>query len=125
MSRELILVGDRVLIAPEKFEGQTDSGLYLPEGVKEKEQVQTGRVTKVGPGYVMPNPDHDDESWKPESDPVQYLPLQAEEGDFAFFLRTKAIEIEFEEQEYLIVPHNAILALVRQQPDETEMYGLE
>lgn len=123
MDKQLILVGDRVLIEPEPLDNQTDSGLYLPEGVKEKEQVGSGRVVNVGPGYVMPNPDHENESWKPDSDPVQYLPLQAEEGDFAFFLRGESIEIEFEGEEYLIVPHGSILALVRERLDETEMYG--
>lgn len=125
MPNELILVGDRVLISPEPLDNQTEAGLYLPEGVQEKEQLQTGRVVKVGPGYVMPNPEHDDEPWKPESEPVQYLPLQAEEGDYAFFLRGKAIELEYEGEEYLIVPHNTILALVREQPDETEMYDFD
>lgn len=122
MEKELILVGDRVLIEPEALDNQTDSGLYLPEGVQEREQVGSGRVVNIGPGYVMPNPDHENESWKPDSEPVQYLPLQAEEGDYAFFLRNESIEIEFEGTEYLIVPHASILALVREQLDETELY---
>jgi co-chaperonin GroES (HSP10) len=125
MPKELILVGDRVLVSPEPLDEKTDAGLYLPEGVQEKEQVRTGRVVNVGPGYVMPNPEHDDEPWKPDSEPVRYLPLQAEEGDLAFFVRSKAIEIEYNGEEFLIVPHNSILALVREQLDETEMYDFE
>ena len=34
------VVGDRVLIKPRKESEKTDSGLYLPPGVREKEKVQ-------------------------------------------------------------------------------------
>ena len=44
---------------------------------------------------------------------IKYIPLQANEGDDAIFLRESAVEIEFEEKKYLIVSHSAILALVR------------
>jgi co-chaperonin GroES (HSP10) len=44
---------------------------------------------------------------------VKYLPLQAAEGDYAIFLKESAMEIEFEDKKYLIVPHSAILVLVR------------
>ena len=44
---------------------------------------------------------------------MRYLPLQAQPGDFAFYLRKESIEINYQEKTYIIVPHNAILALVR------------
>ena len=37
--KKLIVVGDRVLIRPKKTTDKTQSGLYLPPGVKEKEKV--------------------------------------------------------------------------------------
>ncbi|MEK7864491.1 MAG: co-chaperone GroES, partial [Nitrospirota bacterium] len=43
----------------------------------------------------------------------KYIPLQAAEGDYAIFLKDAAVEIEFEDKKYLIVPHSAILTLVR------------
>jgi co-chaperonin GroES (HSP10) len=46
---------------------------------------------------------------------VKYLPLQAEEGDVALFLRDTAVEIEFENTKYLIVPHHSILMLIRRE----------
>lgn len=120
---ELILIGDRVLIDPEDPETETRSGLYLPASVKEKEKVQGGRVVNVGPGYLTPNPEYsEDEPWAPARPAVRFLPLQAQIGDFAFFMRKNAIELEFEERSYLIVPHHAILALVRDQPDERDLY---
>ncbi len=116
---ELILVGDRVLLAPDDGERQTKAGLYLPATVAEQDRVRGGHVVRVGPGYLMPNPDYaDDEPWARPRSAVRYLPLQARPGDFAFFLRKEAIEITFEEKPYLIVPHGAILALVRKHPED-------
>jgi len=113
--RKIILVGDKVLIAPDQDSDQTAHGLYLPPGVKEKDKVQSGIVVNVGPGYGVPNPHFiDQESWSTTpKDPVKYLPLQAEEGDCALFLRESAIDVEYEGQKYLIVPHSAILMLIR------------
>ncbi len=114
-TRKLIVVGDKLLIAPDKEQERTAHGLYLPPGVKEKEKVQTGYVMKVGPGYPVMNPNFiDQEPWSTTpKDPVKYIPLQAEEGDYAIFLRDAAVEIEFEGKEYLIVSQSAILMLIR------------
>ncbi len=113
--KKIVLVGDKVLIAPDKESDRTEHGLYLPPGVKEKEKVQGGIVVQVGPGYPVANPHFiDQEPWSTmPKDPVKYIPLQAEEGDFALFLRDTAIEIEYEGQKYLIISHNSILMLIR------------
>jgi chaperonin GroES len=115
---DIILVGDRVLVEPYEGEKQTQGGLYLPASVAEKEQVHTGRVIRVGPGYLIPNPEYvEDEPWSGSRKAIRYLPLQAQPGDQAFFLRKEAIEIRLDDTDYLIIPHQAILALVR--PDAT------
>jgi co-chaperonin GroES (HSP10) len=113
--REIILVGDRVLIDPEPSQSKTPAGLYLPPGVKEKEKVQGGYVIKAGPGYPVPDIDDvEDEPWlQEERNEPKYIPLQAEEGDYAIFMRKAAVEIEIDEKKYLIVPHSAILVLIR------------
>lgn len=113
----VILVGDRVLVQPEDLESETKSGLYLPASVMEKEKVHGGRVVRVGPGFVIPNPDYDDQPWSSSGQAVRYLPLQAEVGDFAFYLRKESVELKINEDVYLIVPHRAILALIR--PDNS------
>ena len=52
--------------------------------------------------------------WEKKADEeVRYLPLQAREGDLAVYLQNAAYEITFNDQRYLIVPHSAILMLVR------------
>ncbi len=115
--KNLIIVGDRVLIDPDERMDKTASGLYLPPTVKEKEKVLGGHVVKTGPGYPIPD-STPDESWTSGKKDVKYLPLQAAEGDYAIFLKDSAMEIEFEEKKYLIVPHSAILALVRTELSE-------
>jgi chaperonin GroES len=112
--KELIVIGDRVLLQLDEAEDKTKSGLYLPPSVREKEKVAMGKVVKVGPGYPIPNPNYtEDEPWSSPKDPMRYIPLQAKEGDYAIFLREQAIEVEFEDNKYLIVPQSAVLVLVR------------
>lgn len=114
MEEELIVVGDRVLILPDEGEDRTDTGLYLPQGVKEKEKVQSGTIVKIGPGYPIPNPaDLEIEPWQTPKIENKYLPLQAKEGDYCIFLRNAGIEIEFKNKKYIVVPHSAILVLLR------------
>ncbi|MSS73957.1 MAG: co-chaperone GroES [Candidatus Latescibacteria bacterium] len=116
---ELILVGDRVLIEPDEGEQRTEAGLVLPATVMEREKVGTGRVIQVGPGYLMPNPEYSEgEPWTQPREVVRFLPLQAQPGDLAFFLRKEAIEITYEKKDYVILHHGAILALVRPKPGD-------
>jgi len=118
--KQMIVVGDRVLIVPDSDRERTAHGLYLPPSVKEKERVQSGYIIKVGPGYPVPNPNFiDQESWSTSpKEPVKYIPLQAEEGDYAIFLRDQAIEIEYDEKKYLIVAQSAIMMIIRPNPME-------
>jgi len=110
--KKLIVIGDRVLIRPSKPNERTDSGLYLPPGVQEKEKVQQGYIIKTGPGYAIPLP-VENEPWKSEEEQVKYIPLQAKEGDLAIFLLSGATEIMYEGEKYFIVPQSAILMLER------------
>ncbi len=111
---KLIVVGDRVLIRPKSNPDKTHSGLFLPPGYTEREAIQSGYVVKVGPGYPIPSTDAvDDELWKPQSDRIRYLPLQAKVGDLAIFLQKGAIEIMYNNERYFIVNQQAILLLER------------
>ncbi len=113
--RKIIVVGDRVLIKPKKMSERTESGLYLPAGVREKERVQSGYIMKTGPGYPIPMPIEEDEPWKDQEDQVKYVPLQAKKGDLALFLQKGAFEILYEGEKYFIVPQSSILMLEREE----------
>ena len=114
--KNLIIVGDRVLIKPKSLDERTKTGLYLPPGVQEKEVVQSGYVMKVGPGYPLPQIGDDfDESWKSVDEKVKYVPLQVKEGDLALFLQKGSIEVVYKEEKYFIVPQNQILKIEREE----------
>ena len=110
---KFIVVGDRVLIKPKNPQERTKSGLYLPPGVQAKEKLHSGYVLKAGPGYPIPNITDADEPWKANSNDAKYVPLQAKEGDLVVYLQKNGYEIEFKEEKYIIVPHSAILLIIR------------
>lgn len=112
--KKLIVIGDRVLIRPSKPHEKTESGLYLPPGVQEREKVQQGVIIKTGPGFVIPMP-VEEEIWKSDEEKVKYVPLQAREGDLAIFLLSGATEVVYEGFKYYIVPQSAILMLEREE----------
>jgi co-chaperonin GroES (HSP10) len=118
--KNLIIIGDRVLIEPDERSDKTGSGLYLPATVKEKEKVIGGYVVKTGPGYVVHDPTSEEPFATDKKKELKFIPLQAVEGDYAIFLKEAATEIEFEGKKYLIVPHSGILALVRTEITEGE-----
>ena len=113
-NKELVVIGDRVLIKREDLEERTKVGLYLPQTVVEKEEVQSGRIMATGPGLPLPETPEDDEPWRNSPKEPRYLPLQVEKGDFALFLQKAAMEISFEGEKYLIVPQASILVVIRE-----------
>jgi co-chaperonin GroES (HSP10) len=113
---KFIMVGDRVLVKPKNPSQKTVSGLILPPSVQENEKVLSGYVVKVGPGYPIPAMTDEDEPWKEKHEAVKYVPLQAQVGDLAVYLNKSGYEIEFNKEKYFILPHSAILMLIR---DET------
>jgi chaperonin GroES len=115
--KRLIVVGDRVLIQPEASEDRTRVGLYLPATAVDNQAVQGGKVVATGPGNPVGAPTEiSDEPWKrmSGSSEPRYVPVQAKIGDYAIFFRKAAVEITFEGDRYLVVPQQAILALVRE-----------
>lgn len=113
--KQMIVMGDRVLISPEEEKIKTEVGLYLPKTIAEKEPVHTGRIVATGPGIPLPDPqDVDDEPWRQSSSPAgRHVPMQASAGDLAIFLRKASVEIKYDGKTYLVVPQAAILVLLR------------
>jgi co-chaperonin GroES (HSP10) len=113
-NKQVLVVGDRVLIRPDTGETKSPAGLYLPPSVIEKQEVRGGTVVEVGPGIPLGSPNSSfDEPWKDKRSDVKYIPTQAEIGDYALFLGKASIEIKIENKDYLIVSQSAILILIR------------
>jgi chaperonin GroES len=113
-NKQLIVVGDRVLILPEDGENRSQVGLYLPPSAVDNMAVQGGTVVATGPGTPISAPtDLGDEPWKITGGEARFVPVQAQVSDYAIFFRRAAVEITFEGKKYLVVPQAAILVLVR------------
>jgi len=110
---KFIMVGDRVLVKPKTPSSRTKTGLYLPPTVQESEKILSGYIVKVGPGYPIPAISEEDEAWKQKQENVKYVPLQAQMGDLAIYLNKSGYEIEFKNEKYIILPHSAILMIIR------------
>jgi chaperonin GroES len=113
--KDLIVVGDRVLVRIQEGEERTNVGLYLPPTAIDNQAVQSGIIVATGPGLPLPAPDSNaDEPWRTTSTrETRFVPMQAKIGDYALFFRKAAVEITFEGDRFLVVPQAAILALVR------------
>jgi len=110
---KFIMVGDRVLVKPKNPQNKTKTGLYLPPTVQENEKLQSGYIVKVGPGFPIPAMTDEEEPWKEQTENVRYVPLQAKVGDLAVYLNKSGYEIEFNKEKYVILPHSAILMMIR------------
>lgn len=112
--KQLLVVGDRVLITPEDGDERTRVGLYLPATAIDAQQVQTGLIVATGPGTPIADLGSlDEEPWKVSAREGRSVGMQARVGDHAIFFRKAAVEISFDEKKYLVVPQAAILVLIR------------
>lgn len=116
--KQLLVVGDRVLIVPEEGDDRSRVGLYLPPTAVDTQQVQSGLIVATGPGDPIADlRSLDDEPWKIEPAERRSRAMQAKVGDHAIFFRKAAVEITFEDKKYLVVPQAAILVLIREELD--------
>ncbi len=87
---------DRILILPAIAEERTASGLYIPEGAKEKPQ--QGTVVAVGAGKL--------------SDKGERSPVSVVVGDTVLYGKYTGTEIEVDGVKHLIARENELLAVV-------------
>ncbi len=111
--KKILLIGDRVLIQPSKENQKTTSGLFLPQGIHKQEELYTGYVMKVGPGYPIPAIQDIDEPWKEKREQVTYVPIQPKPGDLAVYLQKSSYEMIFNKERYVVVPNSALILLIR------------
>src|SRR5258705_13245417 len=86
--KRLIVVGGRVLIAPEEGEERTNVGLYLPASAIEGRQVQGGGIVATWPGTPMAEPARlDEEPWKIHGSGAEgkNIPTTPEVGDHTLY----------------------------------------
>jgi chaperonin GroES len=89
-------LGDRVIIQPSQELEKTKGGILVPDSAKEKPQ--QGKVIAVGEGK--------------KSDEGKVIPLSVKTGDTVLYGKYSGTNITIDDQEYLIVREDEIVAIV-------------
>jgi chaperonin GroES len=84
-------LADRVLVKPLEAETKTASGIIIPDSAKEKPQ--KGNVIAVGPG-------------------TKENPVTVKVGDTVLYGKYSGTELKLQNNDYLIMRENDILAIV-------------
>ena len=92
---KLVPLGDRVVLKQLVAEETTKSGIVLPGQAKEKPQ--QAEVIAVGPGGVVDGKE---------------VTMQVKVGDKVIFSKYAGTEVKLEDEEYIVVKQNDILAVV-------------
>jgi chaperonin GroES len=91
-------LSDRLVVEPKEQEGQTASGIILPETAKEKPQ--EGTVLAAGPGRT--------------DDAGKRIVMDVKTGDVVLFARYGGTEIKIDDRKLLILKESDILAIMEQ-----------
>ena len=89
-------LADRVVLKQLEAEETTKSGIVLPG--KEKEKPQQAQVIAVGPGGVVDGKE---------------IKMEVKKGDSVIYSKYAGTEVKIDEEEYIIVRQNDILAVVK------------
>ena len=92
---KLVPLFDKVVLKQSVTEETTKSGIVLPGAAKEKPQ--QAEVIAVGPGGVIDGKE---------------VTMQVKAGDKVIYSKYSGTEVEIEDEKYVIVKQNDILAVV-------------
>ncbi len=87
---------DRVLVKPTESEDRTNSGIYLPEGAKEKPM--TGKVVAAGPGKL--------------ADDGTRTAVTVKKGDTVVYGKYAGTEIDIDGVQHMIVKEDELLGVI-------------
>ncbi len=93
---KLVPLGDRVVLKKIIAEETTKSGIVLPGSEKEKPQM--AEVVAVGPGGVVDG---------------KTVTMEVQPGDQVVYAKYAGTEIEVEDEKYMIIKQDDILAILK------------
>jgi chaperonin GroES len=96
MATSLRPIGDRVIVKPKPKQEATPSGIVLPDTVSERPQ--EGTVIAVGPGRML--------------DSGKRVAMEVSPGDAVLFAKYAGTEVKLDDDEYLVIRENELLAIV-------------
>lgn len=91
-------LGGRVVVRPAQTEDKTKSGIYIPDSAT-KEKPGQGEVVAVGPGKL----DNDGNRVK----------MSINVGDKVMFTKYAPDEIEIDDEKYLVIREENLLAIIK------------
>lgn len=89
-------LGDKIIVQRLEAEEKTASGIYLPEGAKEKPQ--HAKVVRVGTGKT--------------TDDGKKVDFQVKEGDTIILGKWGGTEIKVDGNDYIVMGEDEVLAIV-------------
>lgn len=92
---KLVPLGDRVVLKQLVAEETTKSGIVLPG--QNKEKPQQAEVVAVGPGGMIDG---------------EQIVMEVKVGDQVIYSKYAGTEVKLDDQEYIVVKQNDILAIV-------------
>ena len=98
MSSKLIPKNDRVLVKPSVKGEEMYGSIIIPDMGKERPEM--GEVIAVGPGRT--------------SEFGTFIPVNAKVGDIVLIPKIGTLRIDFDWEEYYIVPDKEILAVIEE-----------
>lgn len=93
---KLVPLGDRVILKKLEAEETTKSGIVLPGQAKEKPQ--QAEVIAVGPGGFVDGKE---------------VKMQVSVGDSVIYSKYAGTEVKLEDEEYMVVRQDDILAIIK------------
>ncbi len=97
MSTKVRPLGNKVLIKRDEAETKTESGIYLPEGAKDKPK--SGTIQAVGNGNI-------------NTETGDRIPLTVKKGDKVIFTSYAGTEVKLGKDTLLIMSEEDILAVI-------------
>ena len=90
-------IRDKVIVKPIAEDEVTKGGIVLPDTV-DKERPEKGEVIAIGSGKTLDN--------------GQKLPMSVKVGDIVMFKKYSPDEIKVDDQEYLVIAEDDIMAIL-------------
>jgi len=90
-------LGDKVIVKRDEAKTKTESGIFIPEGSKDKPK--QGKIVALGDGIL-------------NKDTGKYMPFTVKKGDTVLFTTYSGTELKIDGQDFIIMTEEDILGII-------------
>ncbi len=90
-------LGDKVIVKRDEAKTKTESGIFIPEGSKDKPK--QGKIIALGDGIL-------------NKDTGKYMPFTVKKGDTVLFTTYSGTELKIDGQDFIIMTEEDILGII-------------